>query len=572
MTINAKQRIYRGIPISHGIAMGYMHFCEKKEPVVHSSFSLSTDQVEKEIGKFRSAVDKSKSEILRIKSFYQSRSDEEGILSGHLLMLEDPMITDEVEKRIRILKKNSISIFGQVISEFKKKFEQMEDDYFRERAFDISDVSSRILSHLSPSKGNTVASAKEHSVIVAKRLVPSDVIEADPEKVLAFVTEKGGKNSHAAIIAKARGIPHVSGIDIAHFVNEQTHFLIVDAIKGCVIVNPDTETIEKYKQIIEQEKSLTQRFERERDLDCETIDGYKVNLYGSLDTFEDLEKLKDSSVGGIGLFRTEHLYFQKRRLPTEDEQFEIYSEIATFLAPRPVTIRAFDLEISQLDQYYATEFPPLSCRAMRSLMKREDVLRKQIRAVIRASAYGRLRLMFPMVTDLSELKAAKQIINEETEDIKRKNPSVKPIEVGIMVEVPATVVMCETFAKHVDFFSIGSNDLMQYSLAADRNASNLDEYYSILHPSVLRFFRMIVTSANRHQKPVFLCGELAADPVLISVLLGIGIQHFTVSNRQIPLVKSLVRSINIVDAYQKAEKAFQYEDAKELLAFLKQKD
>lgn len=566
----SKEKTFYGFVISRGIAIGSVYYCKKQKPSIKPSYSLTEQQVEWEIGRFKSAIQKSKLEINRLKSFYSYESqEEEGILSGHLMMLDDPMITEVVENEIRTKKENSASVFEKVVSGYKKRFSEMSDEYFQERADDISDVSSRILHHLSPSNEKKISNAPRGSIVVAESLLPSEVVGISKEIVLGFITKTGGKSSHTAIIAKAKGIPYISGIDSLLIQREKVDFLILDGVNGRVIINPTESTKAEYRKLLEDEKRFHQKIEKERFLQPETIDGYKVSLMGSLDTLDDLEMLSDSCIKGIGLYRSEHLYYKYQRVPTEEEQFEVYSTLTKKMERRDVIIRAFDLEISQLSKSTDDEFSSMSCRAVRALLRNSDIFRPQVRAILRAGAFGNINLLLPMVVDISEFIKAKQIISEEKEKLLSKGVSItSTLKVGAMLEVPASIIMCETIAKEADFLSIGSNDLMQYTLAADRNTSNLDEFYSIIHPSILRLIRIIVSSANRYGKKVILCGELAADTRLTSILLGLGIQYLTVSTRNIPYVTSAIRKLNIVDVYQKTEKAFEYTNAEELMAFL----
>lgn len=562
--------VLKGIYLSKGVAMGKPYFFDETYEI-KKEVSLKNEEIEKEITRYRSALDRSRNEIEKLQRLYLTNPASEviGILDSHLQMLEDPMITSNIEEKIRLHKKNSESVFEVVISEYKKRFSEVDDEFFQERAQDISDVCRRILNHLSPNQRKSLSNASVGSIIIAKNLLPSDAIEADPTMISAFVTEKGGQNSHSAIITKAKGIAHVAAIDTKALEKMDIQFLIVDGEKGLIVINPKKETVEKYQQIINEKKIFYQSLEKERHLLSETVDGYKVKLHGTLDTFNDLDTLSKSKIQGIGLFRSEYLYYLKKTLPTEEEQFTAYRIISKAMKGKPVVIRAFDLDDGQFEMNPGAVPALLGLRAIRYLLNHQHIFRDQIRALLRASIYGKIHILIPMVTDLSEFQRAKQFIFKIADELKKENiPIGEDISIGCMIEVPSSVIMCDLLAKEADFFSIGSNDLMQYTLAADRNNPYVSHFYSTIHPSILRLLRMIVSAANRNGKEVILCGELAADTQLIPILLGIGIQNFSVSTRQLPFVKNAIRKINIVDVYQKAEKVLEFSTSEEIKDYL----
>lgn len=564
-----QEKIFQGLSISPGISIGIVHYCRKEKPSIKPSYLLSEKQIEWEVGRFKAAIKQSKNEIEKLRSVYSANTDEEeGVLTGHLMMLEDPMILETVESNIRFQKKDSAQVFQQVVMGYQNRFSESKDEYFQQRVDDIVDISTRIINHLCNNENKKISNAPKGSMVITDSLLPSDVIEANPENILGFVTKTGGKNSHTAIIAKAKGIPHVSGVDPLVLQREKAVCIIVDAIDGKVIIHPTKKTIDKYQKLQENQERLYQKIEKQRFQVPETLDGYKVSLMGSLDTLDDVEILCDSAIKGIGLYRSEHLYYKYQGIPSEEKQIEVYSMLSEKMERRSVIIRAFDLEVSQLIKFSTQEFAPMSCRAIRALLKEKDVFRSQARSLLRSNLLGNIKLLLPMVVDISEVLEAKKIIAEEERKLEEEGISFSSLEVGAMLEVPASIIMCETLAQEVDFFSIGSNDLMQYTLAADRNSANLSEFYSVIHPSILRLLRFIISSANRYEKKVFLCGELAADTRLISLFLGLGIQYFTVSTRKIPFVIKAIRELHIVKAYEKTEKALDFLNADELIHFL----
>ena len=503
------------------------------------------------------------------------------ILGTHLEMIQDPMLTTVIEERIRDLQRNTESVFYGLIEEYKERF-SLKDAYFQERVRDIVDVSQRILSHLRPLPRTKMTEIPHNSIILTHELVPSETIEAQSPAVSAFVTAVGGITSHAAIIARAKGIPYVANIDMKLFNKVDLRSLIVDGSEGLVILNPKSETLKRYESLKKGHLQNYKLLKASLKLKGETIDGYEVKIFANLENPKEVESLGKHGACGVGLFRSEYLFLAQKKFPTEQEQFEIYKKMLLTLRKKPLVIRIFDiggdkkleLTADECDAHYFTAIglelnPALGCRAIRFLLRYPELLRAQLRAILRASVFGEIHILIPMVSDVSELRQVRAITKEIAAELKREKVKIrKEIPIGCMIEVPSSAIICDALAEEADFLSIGTNDLVQYVMAADRSNPETSALYSSIHPSILRLIRMIVTSCNTARKPVILCGESAADPLMIPILIGLGIREFSVAARHIPLVKHTIRKWRILEACRLAENALEYTASNELKEFL----
>ena len=519
--------VLRGLSVSKGIGIGIPVFISSWDHDV-PEVSISLKEIDNEIDRYRNALNKSREDLERLKkNSIQEGSPEIGaILGTHLEMMKDPLITSVIEEKIRAMQRNTESVFHHLIEEYKVKFSSLQDSYFQERVRDIIDVSRRILSHLCPLQRIKIAEIPNNSVILTHELVPSETVEANASIVSGFVTSSGGITSHAAIIARAKGIPYVANIEMKVFKQVELQSLIVDGSSGIVIVNPTKKTLKKYqtlkKGMIENYKLL----QHASHLKGETVDGYEVRIFANLENPKEIDSVFKNGALGVGLFRSEYLFLSKKEFPSEEEQFEIYKKMAKSLKGRSLVIRIFDIggdkkgELlpEHRDAHYFAKIgheinPALGCRAVRFLLRFPEILEAQLRAILRASAFGDIHILIPMVSDIMELRAIRSMVSRISEELKQKNVKFIPnIQIGCMIEVPSSAIMCDALAKEVDFLSIGTNDLVQYVLAADRSNQNTSELYYATHPSILRLIRMVVASANCSRKPVILCGECAADP------------------------------------------------------------
>lgn len=575
--------ILRGIPISKGIGIGLPIFFASLEDDI-PEVAISKKEIDLEIDRYRRALDLSRKDVELLQKLSISEGPPEivSILGTHLEMMQDPLLTSVIEERIRDLQRNTESIFFSLIEEYKVRFSTLKDHYFQERVRDIIDVSRRILGHLRPLPLLKMGEVPHNSIILAHELVPSETVEANASLVSAFVTAVGGLTSHAAIIARAKGIPYVANVDIKHLKKVEVHSLIVDGSQGLVILNPSSNTLKKYQALQKSHQLNYKMLKSASHLKGETIDGYEVRIFANLENPKEIDQLIKAGASGIGLFRSEYLFFSRKALPSEEEQFGIYKRMVKALKGRPLVIRVFDiggdkkmdLPVTSPYSKYFTSIgpepnPALGCRAIRFLLRYPEILEDQLRAIIRASYFGEIHILIPMVSDISEVRAVRQKVEEIQTDLNKRGVKyAKQIPIGCMIEVPSSAIMSDALADEVDFVSIGTNDLVQYVLAADRGNSHTADLYFSTHPSILRLIRMIVASANRAHKPVILCGECAADPSMIPLLIGLGIREFSVAARHIPLVKHTIRKWRILEACRLAEGALEYPSAQELKEFL----
>lgn len=575
--------ILRGIPISKGIGIGLPVYFSSLEDEI-PEIAIPKKEIDVEIDRYRRALELSRQDVEMLQKLSRADGPPEivSILGTHLEMMKDPLLTSVIEERIREMQRNTEAVFYCLIEEYKIRFSSLKDHYFQERVRDIIDVSRRILGHLRPLPQLKIGEVPHNSIILTHELVPTETVEANASLVSAFVTAVGGITSHAAIIARAKGIPYVANVDIKQLKKTEAHSLIVDGSQGLVILNPTKQTLKKYQELQRSHQLNYKILKSHSHLKGETIDGYEVRIFANLENPKEIDQVIKAGAAGVGLFRSEYLFFSRKAIPTEEEQFEIYKRMAKALKGRPLVIRVFDiggdkkidLPPMHPDAKYFRSIgtepnPVLGCRAIRFLLRNPEILDAQLRAIIRASAFGDIHILIPMVSDVSEVRILRQKVEEIQNDFKKRGIKfAKQIPIGCMIEVPSTAIMSDALAEEVDFVSIGTNDLVQYVLAADRSNPHTAELYFSTHPSILRLIRMVVASVNQARKPVVLCGECAADPTMIPLLIGLGIREFSVAARHIPLVKHTIRKWRILEACRLAEGALEYPSAAELKQFL----
>lgn len=574
--------ILRGLPISKGIGIGSPIFFFNPDDEI-PEISIAKKEIDKEVERYRRALCLSRQDVegLQQMSLHEGPPEIVAILGAHLEMLQDPLMTTVIEEKIRELQRNTESVVHHLIEEYKHKFSTLKDHYFQERVKDLVDVFKRILGHLRPLDKIKWGDIPSHSVILAHELVPSETIEASGTHVSGFVTCSGGITSHAAIIARAKGIPYVANIDIKVLKRLDVQSIIVDGSQGLVITNPQRSTLKKYQEIKKGHLETYRLISHSGHLRGETVDGYETRIFANLENPREVNALVKSGAEGVGLFRSEYLFLSKRMFPSEEEQFVIYRRMAKALNGKPLVVRIFDiggdkkidLLPSSPDAWYFQMIgveanPALGCRAIRFLLRYPSLLRSQLRAILRASIFGEVQILVPMVSDILELRAVRQKTLEIREELQKEGIRTADVLIGCMIEVPSSAIICDALVQESDFISIGTNDLIQYVLAVDRSNSAVSDLYYATHPSILRLIHMIVTAANRYSKPVIVCGESAADPMMVPVLLGLGIREFSVAARHIPLVKHTIRKWRILDACRLAEEALQHTIAQELRQFL----
>lgn len=566
MIVAHDEIILKGIPISKGIAIGRPYFFAQEDHVV-PEFTIEPHQIEEEVARYQLAVSLSCEEIKAIHSRLQNDKvfDGTAILEAHLQILQDPLLTMQVEDQIRQRRTNAEIVFQNVISGYQKKFNAIEDPFFRDRFKDIKDISRRILDHLRSKIKVSFNEIPDNSIIFALDIASFDV--AGAQGVAGFVTQEGGLASHAAIVAKAKGIPYVSGVALDKLTMSKDSMVILDGRTGHIILNPTKETLQCYSQLKNQ-LSVFHSFVSNNTLEPETYDGYRIQLSANVEMISEVDSLKQMGGIGVGLFRTESVFLSKNTFPSEKEQFAVYRTFVEKMEGRSIVIRIFDLGGDKFlgNVPYGKEANPfLGCRALRFLLKEKKLFKMQLRAILRASAYGDVSILFPMVSTLSELREAKSLLYECREELIQEGVEIAgSLPMGCMIEVPSAAMIADILAKECDFLSIGTNDLVQYSLAVDRTNRSLEYLYTPSHPSVVRLIKLVVSEANMHGIPVTMCGEMAADPRFTHLLLGLGVHELSVAARTIPIIKNAIRSTSIIEASKLAEKALQLTTPEEI--------
>ncbi|MGG1290535.1 phosphoenolpyruvate--protein phosphotransferase [Bacillus smithii] len=550
--------ILKGIAASNGIAIA------KAYRLVEPDLKVERKDIqnsEEEINRFEEAIRQSQSELETIRDHAKKELGEEkaAIFEAHLLVLSDPEMTGSIKDKIKNEKVNAEFALKETADMFVSMFENMDNEYMKERAADIRDVTKRVLAHLLGVELPNPSLIAEEVIIVAEDLTPSDTAQLNRQFVKGFTTDVGGRTSHSAIMSRSMEIPAVVGTKEATKEIQNGDLVIVDGINGEVHVNPVPEVIESYKDKAEQfakEKAEWAKLKNEKTY---SSDGHQVELVANIGTPKDIEGVINNGGEGVGLFRTEFLYMGRDQLPSEEEQFEAYKTVLEGLNGKPVVVRTLDIggdkELPYLN--LPKEMNPfLGFRAIRLCLEDQDLFRTQLRALLRASVYGNLKIMFPMIATINEFREAKAILEEEKEKLIQNGTKVSDsIEVGIMVEIPSTAVMADQFAKEVDFFSIGTNDLIQYTLAADRMNERISYLYQPYNPAILRLVKMVIDAAHKEGKWAGMCGEMAGDETAIPLLLGLGLDEFSMSATSILKARSLIKKLNRSEMEQLASEA-----------------
>ncbi|UTR11300.1 phosphoenolpyruvate--protein phosphotransferase [Evansella sp. LMS18] len=567
-------KLLTGIGASAGIAIAKAFRLENPDLTVEKK---QAEDLEAELENFNQALETSKQEleVIKEKTREQMGDEHAEIFSAHLLVLSDPELVDTIRNKVKEENVNAAFALKEVSDQFIAMFEAMDNEYMKERAADIRDVSKRVLAHILGTPIVSLAEIDEEVVIVAEDLTPSDTAQLNKKFVKGFVTDIGGRTSHSAIMARSLEIPSVVGTKTITDEGTNGMNVIVDGLEGKVILDPSEEEIQEYTQKqadYEEQKREWAKLVNEKTL---TKDGHHVELAANIGTPDDLEGVKNNGAEGIGLYRTEFLYMGRNELPTEDEQYDAYKTVLEQMDGKPVVIRTLDIggdkELPYLD--LPKELNPfLGFRAIRLCLERDDIFRTQLRALLRASSYGNLKIMFPMIATLDEFRQAKQMLEEEKQVLIDKGVTVSDsIEIGIMVEIPSTAVMAAQFAKEVDFFSIGTNDLIQYTMAADRMNEQVSYLYQPYNPAILSLVKMVIEASHKEGKWTGMCGEMAGDPVAIPLLLGLGLDEFSMSATSVLPARSQLASITKEEAEAAALEANEMNTAEEVKDFVEKK-
>ncbi|HHW5209563.1 TPA: phosphoenolpyruvate--protein phosphotransferase [Staphylococcus aureus] len=552
-------KLIKGIAASDGVAIAKAYLLV--EPDLTFDKNEKVTDVEGEVAKFNSAIEASKVELTKIRNNaeVQLGADKAAIFDAHLLVLDDPELIQPIQDKIKNENANAATALTDVTTQFVTIFESMDNEYMKERAADIRDVSKRVLSHILGVELPNPSMIDESIVIVGNDLTPSDTAQLNKEFVQGFATNIGGRTSHSAIMSRSLEIPAIVGTKSITQEVKQGDMIIVDGLNGDVIVNPTEDELIAYQDKRERYFADKKELQKLRDADTVTVDGVHAELAANIGTPNDLPGVIENGAQGIGLYRTEFLYMGRDQMPTEGEQFEAYKEVLEAMDGKRVVVRTLDIggdkELSYLN--LPEEMNPfLGYRAIRLCLAQQDIFRPQLRALLRASVYGKLNIMFPMVATINEFREAKAILLEEKENLKNEGHDISDdIELGIMVEIPATAALADVFAKEVDFFSIGTNDLIQYTLAADRMSERVSYLYQPYNPSILRLVKQVIEASHKEGKWTGMCGEMAGDETAIPLLLGLGLDEFSMSATSILKARRQINGLSKNEMTELANRA-----------------
>ena len=539
-------QIYKGKSVFNGTAIGRIRVYSKREQQVKR---VKVDDPKTEVRRYHEATGVAKAQLAALyeKALKEVGEANAAIFEIHQMMLEDGDYEESIENIIHTQSVNAEYAVAQTADNFSEMFSSMDDDYMKERAADVKDISERLLTILLGGEKQDVV-AKEPAIIVADDLAPSETVQLDKDMVLSFVTVHGSLNSHTAILARTMAIPALIGTPLPLDETVDGKMGIVDGTNGILYVEPDTETMERMQKILQEESLKKELLETLKGKENITLDGQKIMLYANIGNIKDLATVLQNDAGGIGLFRSEFIYLEKDRFPTEEEQFQIYKTVAETMAGKRVIIRTLDIGADKQCDYFEMakeENPAMGCRAIRICLTRPEIFKTQLRALFRASAFGNIAIMYPMITSLREVRRIKEIVNDVKAELEEQGIAFGNPEQGVMIETPASVMISDLLAKEVDFFSIGTNDLTQYTLAIDRQITTLDEFYDPHHPAVLRMIEMVVKHAHNAGIWAGICGELGADQSLTQEFLAMGVDELSVSPGSILPIRKIILDTDV---------------------------
>jgi len=564
------EKVFRGIAVSSGICRGkilVMH--RSRRVIVHRE--LTAEELPAEIDRFEKALVQTRLQILEIqhKVTQNLGAKEADIFEAHLQMLDDPNLLNEVFHLIKEQKANAEYAFHSTAERFAEALLAAQDEYLSQRATDIRDFTARVLDNLLEVKeAFDLRHVTEPCILVSHDLSPSTTAQLDKKLVLGFATDIGGKTSHTAIMARSLGIPAVVGLEKASLELETGDYALLDGYNGAIIVNPTDQTMFQYGQMQQHKASLAQKLDEIQRQPAVTLDGKPIHLSANIEDPADTADVIKHGADGVGLFRTEFLFINRERLPTEEEQYLAYRQVATALKPQSVIIRTLDLGGDKFASHMqlAPEMNPfLGWRAIRLCLAQPELFRAQLRAILRASAEGNIKMMYPMISGLEELNQANALVEKYQAELRAEGlPFDENLEIGVMIEIPAAVLIAEDLAKRVKFFSIGSNDLIQYTLAADRTNEKVSYLYEPTHPAIIRLIKMTVEAAHRHGIWVGVCGEIAGDPNLAPLLIGLGVDELSTSPTGVAQIKYMIRRLKLTEAEELAKFALECDSPAEI--------
>jgi phosphotransferase system enzyme I (PtsI) len=567
-------RTYKGVGVSPGIAIGRAIIVEKRVASVYR-VPIREEEVASEVTRFMEALEKTRDALLDLKQkVSRSMGDEYAkIFEAHAMIVSDASFGDKVVQKIEIEQVNAEWALAEVQEELQARFASFEDDYLRERVADVKDVAERVLVNLQGIAHHDLSEIRHDVVIIADDLTPSDTVHFNRRPIVGFATEVGGRTSHTSIIAKSLFMPAVIGVPRLTKIVDNDELVIVDGYEGTIVVNPTQAMVAEYISRVSRHEEAEQKLLENRTLPSVTKDGVKISLQANIELVQELDDAIKFGAEGIGLYRSEFLYISTSPdLPTEEEHFNIYRRLAEATAPDWCVIRTFDLGGKKLAREVMgskEDNPVLGLRALRLCMQHRDMFKTQLRALLRASAFGKIKIMFPLVSGVQELRQVKTLVRELRLELDAQGvPYNRELQIGIMIEVPSAAVIADMLATEADFFAIGTNDLIQYALAIDRSNENVSYLYEPLHPAILRLVKGVIDAGKRAGIPVEMCGEMASDPIYAIVLLGLGLEIFSMNPSSIPIIKNVVRSVRYKDCRRIAEMALQKKTAQEIEEFV----
>lgn len=565
---------FRGVAVSPGIAIGKA-FVLAGESVKLESRTIEQQQIDTEIARFREAIRKTREDLKadRLNATNRIGRENARIFETHDMILEDPMVVEETVTCIRQKRLAADFAFYQIIDRLQEQFSNSEHDMMRERTADLKDVKRRVIRNIQGDRRDFLQSLRGAAIIIARDLTPSDTMALDRHKILGFATDLGGKTSHSAIMARSFRVPAAVGLrKLTDYVKSNDR-VILDGNEGVVYVNPDEETVSYFRRLEKKIHAINRQLSCLRDLPARTVDGKDVDLAANLEFTDELENVIDFGGRGIGLYRTDYLYLERPDLPSEEEQYQAYRQVVERMRPYPVIIRTLDVGGDKTPQNISIppeDNPYLGYRAIRICLEQPDILKTQLKAILRASVHGNVKVLFPMISGINELREVKEILTRSQYDLRKKRvPISDHIDIGIMVEVPSTAIIADVLADEVDFFSIGTNDLVQYLLAVDRGNERIAYLYKDLHPAVLRVIKSVVKAAHRKGVWVGVCGEMGGNPLATLILLGLGIDELSVSPIVLPEIKNIIRSIDYRETVRIAEKVLEMATAEDIEKFMR---
>jgi phosphotransferase system enzyme I (PtsI) len=556
------EQTFNGIGASPGIVIGRAYLLDRKNVVVAGQ-QIADVNVKNEVARFRKALEQAKAQIDDIRKRFTKDlgRSHRYILDTHLMLLEDKMLVEGTVRRIKESRLNAEGALRDTVEGIAKKFDAIEDEYLRERKHDVEQVGQRVLRNLLGRKQESLAEIRDEAIIIAHDLAPTDTLMMRKDKILGFATDAGSRTSHTAILARSLGIPAAVGLDRITAAIKTGDVVVLDGIHGLVIVDPEEETFLDYLKRQRRYKYFEQELYKLRELPAETLDNHHVQLQGNIELPEEVSSVAEHGGQGIGLYRTEFLFLNKETLPTEEQHYEAYRHVVERAAPHEVVIRTLDVGGDKIGMPGLNEREPnpvLGLRAIRYCLNNRDVFRTQLRGILRASAQGKLKILYPMISGLPELREAKVILEDVKEELRSQGIAFdEHIKTGIMIEVPAAAMIADLLAKEVDFFSVGTNDLIQYTLAIDRGNEHVAYMYEPLNPAVLRLLQRVSLAAHEAKIELAMCGEMAGDPLYAAILLGLGFQYLSMNVASIPWVKKVVRSVRMQDAVELADLVMQ---------------